>query len=638
MKRIDELDTLIINTVGSMVIVTDRTGRIIRFNEGGSRILGYSVDEVLGKIIWDFLPPPEYRQRTKERFLKLLEGGSLDVDAVWVGKSGERKYLTCSCMGARGESGQVEYTVGTGIDATARVLAEQALRESEERFRTTFNDAAIGMALVDESARYVQVNRTFCQMLGYSEEELLKTDFASLTHPDDRGKNLDLLHKLFGGEIPAYVLEKRYITRANAVIWVQVSASLATRGEGRAARVIGMFENISERKAARDKLEEAYAQMRLMNETLELRVAERTGESRARAEELSRSEKSLREQTHILRSILDSMGDGVLVADCQGNFVLVNPAAERISGPMVPGRKTLDERLNQPIFFRPDGQTRYGPTELPMARSMRGEPVDDFEALIRREGQPEVWTSTTGRPLRDETGEIKGGVIVMHDVTDRKRHEAELLESEQHYRDLAESHLRLAREVEHRVRNNLQGLLGLLSVMRDRAQDVQSLADAMEARLGALRHVHELLAQTQWSPVGLRTLVGGALNTLKHMAPCMTIPVHVEGPDVYIAPRQVLPLTLVLVEWFTNSCKYGAHSVPTGQLHIQWRTIREGEAIWVSLTWTERGGPPTPEKIIPSLGTELVQGFVRRELKGRSQLKYPPQGVEHTIEFALAAD
>lgn len=639
-----DLDTLIIETVGSIVVVTDRQGRIIRFNAAGTRILGYQPHEVIGKIISEILPAPEYQPAARQHFAQLMAGETLEFPCVWLTRDGQRKQLAFLCKGVRGPSGRIEYAIGSAIDMTESVAAQQALRESEERFRTVFNDAAIGIALIDETGHYLHVNRAYCELVGYEMDELLKTDLQSITHPDDREPNLKLVNQLVNGEISNYIFEKRYITRSGEVLRVQVSSSLASGGAGRPATIIGLFENISERKRTQET-------MQALNETLERRVQERTAALHARTEELARSEATLREQSRILQSILDSMGDGVYVADGTGRVTMMNPAAEQLTGPIAPGSETIAERARRPWFFESDGVTPLDATELQLYRSAHGERMDDEEVLIRRPGFGQIWVSATGRPLLDESGNMRGAVLVVRDVSERKRNEADLrqanaslekanallTESEHHHKQLADSHLRLAREVEHRVRNNLQGLLGLVGAMRDRAPNVRAFADAMESRLMAMSHVHQLLAQRQWTALDLRALVDGSLDILRHMAPHAAL-THVAGPETFISPQQVLPLTVVLVEWFTNSCKYGPHSAAGGRLDIHWDITSDNGVHLVRLHWTERGGPPIRAPITPGLGTELVQAYARRELAGRCELRYPPEGADHLIEFGMRPD
>jgi PAS domain S-box-containing protein len=642
-----DLDTLIIDTVGSIVIVCDREGRIVRFNNAATRILGYTADEVIGKRLCETFAMPENQRRCWERFHLTLTGETIEADAVWLSRSGEKKNISFHCRGARGPSGEWEYSVGTGIDITARVAAEKALCDSEQRFRSMFADAAIGIALVDRHGCYIDVNRAFCELTGYSEDELLALNMLSITDPDDIPKNAELFQSVFEGKRQSYVFEKRYIRKDGQRVEVQVSASLGDEIQG-LPTMIGLFQNVSERKKAEEAQRDAYAKIQQFNEILERRVEDRTRELKSRTEELARSEQSLRDQTMILRSILNSMGDGVFVANAAGKLMLMNPAAERMTAPVGPGVETVQERARQPWFFHKDGITPYRPKDLQLYRSIRGESADDEALLIRRPGKPDIWASATSRPLLDEKGEIQGAVLVSRDVTERVKNEAavrdanirleranaSLRQSEGHYKELAESYLRLAREVEHRVRNNLAGLLALISVMRDRESDAKSFADSIEGRLSAMKHVHELLAQAGWTRVNLRDLIDGALAILRHMAP-FPAETRVCGPDVSIGPTQVLPLTLVLVEWFTNSCKYGAHSVENGRLEITWDAIGEIGTQRIRLTWKEFGGPPVGAPIKPSLGTELVEGFVCRELAGRCELRYPSHGADHEIEFPI---
>lgn len=638
-----EMDRLIIDTVGSLVIIADKQGRIVRSNPAFKRLLGYELDDIYGQFIWDVLTLPEHRQRAMERFARTMKGESFTADAVWQGAGGRRKHVSFLLRGAPGEDGSIQYSIGTGFDVTARVEAETALADSEQYFRNMIEHAAIAIAVVDSAGRYLHVNPEFTQLTGYSAQELLSRDLLSITHPDDRSRNRTLVEAVFQGQRQTYVLEKRYIRKNGEVVLVKVSASLASSGPGKAPMLIGLFENITERRRSEEAQARALEEVRLLNETLEQRVKLRTAELQARTEDLARSEQSFRDQSRILRLVLDSMRDGVFVADETGQVVLLNPAAERMTSPITPGAQTVQERARKPWFYRSDGVTPYRPEEMQLWRSTRGEVIENEDVLIRRESRPDIWVSGTSQPLREENGQIRGAVLVSRDITERRRHEEDLLvanqtlrERERHFRELAESHLRLAREVEHRVRNNLAGLLGLVSLMRERATDVKSFADAIQGRLSAMRHVHELLADRCWASVTLAELIGGALATLRHLAP-FPVAAKLRGDEIFIPARQVLPLTMVVVEWFMNSCKYGAHSVPSGAVEISWERAAEPPP-GVKLCWREEGGPPITGPVVASLGTELVNGFVSRELRGRCELTYPPTGVEHCIEFPLQAE
>lgn len=141
-------------------------------------------------------------------------------------------------------------------DLSARWEAEQALRESAERFRGAFDFAAIGMAIVSPVGRWLRVNRSLCNILGYSNEELLAADWQSITHPDDLEIDLIVFRKLIEGELPFIHIEKRYVHKTGKVAWVMVSASLVRDAKGDPMYSVVQIQNITQRKEA----EEAHRQ------------------------------------------------------------------------------------------------------------------------------------------------------------------------------------------------------------------------------------------------------------------------------------------------------------------------------------------------------------------------------------------
>jgi two-component system sensor kinase FixL len=149
--------------------------------------------------------------------------------------------------------------------------------------------------------------------------------------------------------------------------------------------------------------------------------------ARKRIEErLRQTNDALREQTNILESILNSMGDGVIVADADGKVVLFNPEAERLVRKGL-GDVTLQNWLQKQQTYMPDLLTAYPTTNHPLLETIEGKNVDGAEMLLGRDGSgPYMWLSCTGRPLVDRDGKIRGGVLVMRDVTDRRTMEKQI--------------------------------------------------------------------------------------------------------------------------------------------------------------------------------------------------------------------
>jgi PAS domain S-box-containing protein len=134
------------------------------------------------------------------------------------------------------------------VDMTERKLAENLLRESEERFRGMFAAAATGIAISTPHGRFLQANTAYCRMLGYSEEELRTRDFASLTHPHDLHLNLKLRDELLAGERDNFVMEKRYLKKDGGIVWIRQSVSATHEDGGEIGTLVVIAENITERK------------------------------------------------------------------------------------------------------------------------------------------------------------------------------------------------------------------------------------------------------------------------------------------------------------------------------------------------------------------------------------------------------
>ena len=150
-----------------------------------------------------------------------------------------------------------------GRDITDRKRAEDALRESEERFRGTFENAAVGIIHNDSAGRFLRVNERYCAIVGHPREELLQKAFHEITHPDDLPNNVALYMAMMRGESPGYTLEKRYLRKDGSPIWVELFSSLQRDAAGRPAYAIGVVQDISERKRLEEELGKVHARLEL---------------------------------------------------------------------------------------------------------------------------------------------------------------------------------------------------------------------------------------------------------------------------------------------------------------------------------------------------------------------------------------
>jgi PAS domain S-box-containing protein len=229
----------------------DSQGRIIRVNEAACRSLGRSREELLSLSIPDI--DPLFRKEAWEAFWEELKSrGTMAFETQHQTKQG--RIFTVAITANRVEFDGKEYSFALVHDITERKRADESLRESEERFRATFENAGIGMALVDMQGRPIKSNPRLRQMLGYSEEELSRMVFTEFTHPDDRELDWGLYSELVTGKYEKYEIEKRFLNKGGGMVWGLLTASLVKDSDRRPVCAVAMVQDITERKRTEREL------------------------------------------------------------------------------------------------------------------------------------------------------------------------------------------------------------------------------------------------------------------------------------------------------------------------------------------------------------------------------------------------
>jgi two-component sensor histidine kinase len=179
----------------------------------------------------------------------------------------------------------------------------------------------------------------------------------------------------------------------------------------------------------------------------------------------------------------------------------------------------------------------------------------------------------------------------------------------------------LSRELNHRVKNTLANVLSILSLTRRRTDDIDDFADSLEGRIRALSATHDLLTGTDWGTTPIRAVIEAELQ---HCRTSLEQTLRIDGPPVELAPNDALSFGLAVHELATNAAKYGALSVPGGEVAVSWTMLDEHLA---EITWRERGGPPVAQTRRRGFGTELIEKIVSHELRHPVTLDFAPEGV-----------
>jgi two-component system sensor histidine kinase/response regulator len=226
---------------------------------------GYTAEEAMELSLAETLPPALLERATKVLAEELDKEGRPDSDPFRSRtlevenycKDGSTIWTEIKVTLLHDASGTLTGILGVTRDISERKRAEDVLRETEARFRSAFDNAPIGMALVAPEGRWLQVNRALCDILGYSEAELLAGSFQAVTHPDDLETSVAQAQRVLAGELGFYQNENRYMHKQGHIVWALLSVSLVRDSTGKPLYFVSQVQDITRRKRAEAELQQA---------------------------------------------------------------------------------------------------------------------------------------------------------------------------------------------------------------------------------------------------------------------------------------------------------------------------------------------------------------------------------------------
>ncbi len=446
----------ILNQVHDAVFLHEVDGRIIYVNQTMLQIYRVSADEALGfSIAADYSSPENPNDQLKSIWERVIAGESQLFE--WKARRPhDGSLFDVEVFLTRMRLQDRNVILATVRDISERKLREEALKSSESELRALFEQAAVGVGLAEtRTGRFVKVNQKYCDIVGYTREEMLKLSFHEITHPDDHEVDRKNVTSMLKGELREFSREKRYFHKNGNIVWINLTVSpMWAIGEDPRYNIV-VIEDITERKLA---------------------------------------EQALRREQEFNRALLENIVDGVVACDANGRLAIFNRTAREWHG--MEALALLPERWSAYYdLFDSDGITPLPTESIPLRRAFNGEHIRDVPMSIVAKGTPARHILASGGPFFDSNGQKLGAVSVMRDITQRKqteevlrRNEAELekyrrelqLLTAQLMRAQEDERRRLSRELHDDVNQRLGMLIVDLELL---GQKLMSSPDGTSAQL-----------------------------------------------------------------------------------------------------------------------------------------------------------
>jgi len=462
----------------------DLKGNYTFFNDSLCEDHGYSRQELMG-MNYKAYTTPETAKRAYQFFNEIYRTGrpKRSLDHVIIRKDGSRRIIDMSISLMLSPSGEPIGFWGVGRDVTERIEAEQALKKSEERYRTILDTMEEGYFEDDLKGTLTFINDAGCRLMGYDRDELIGMTYRNYSSPETARHMYEVYHRIFESGNPEFMMDYEIIRKDGSVRTHQANAALLRdhAGEPKGFRIL--VRDVTERKKAEDAL--------------------RLSEER-------------------YRTILDTMEEGYYEVDLKGSFTFVNDAGCRLLG------YERDELvgMNYRNYHSPETARHMYEVYHPMFETGKTEFLMDYE-VIRKDGSVRTHQANS-TILRDHAGRPKGFRVLARDITERKRAEDEKakLEAQLLQAQKMESVGRLAGGVAHDFNNMLSVILGYTELIKLRLEpDNPLLHDLMEIERAAGRSkdiTAQLLAFSRKQiisprPMNLNDLISSTQKTLARL-------------------------------------------------------------------------------------------------------------------------
>ncbi len=387
----------ILNTAGSLIVVLQRDGRIVRFNRACERLTGYSFHEVRDKYIWDLLLVAEEADAVKKVFDNLLSGlFPSTAEYYWLTCNGDRRLISWSNTAMLDKAGRVKYVICTGIDITERRRAEERVLRERERLFVTLSSIGDAVIAVDKDGRITMLNPVAETLTGWGMEEALgwplEDVFRIINEYTGEPAENPVKKVLADGKIVGLANHTALITREGEIRSIADSAAPIRDAAGNIFGVILVFRDVTEEKLQEEALKASEARLRL---------------------------------------ITDNMRDMISQTDERGVLIFVSPSVKSVLG------------YNYLDMVGKNAFELVHPEDLENVINVIQNAITTFSAVrmeyrCKHANGTYIWLETVGNPVFDEGTRFAGIILGSRDITQRKLAEGELINAHQQLLDIIE--------------------------------------------------------------------------------------------------------------------------------------------------------------------------------------------------------
>lgn len=554
----------------------DLDDNITSWNKGAERMFGYTAIEIVGKPSLCLIPPGK-REEEAIIMARVRAGETLDpVETVRQSKAGHKFDVSITPSPIRNRAGEIVGISKIVRDISARKQVERSLNSANATFEQMVNNSAFGIYCVDADFRIALVSagarkvfRNVRPLIGHDLADALRILWPEPAASEFIAK---FRHTLETGEpyhSPNTIENRHDIGEREAYDWKIERMVLSDGRPG----LVCHFYDFSERQ---------------------------------------KFEAALRESEQRFRGTFENASVGIAHVSLDGDWLDVNDTLCTLLG--YTRAELMETRLDK-VRHPDDHVLDAGRIEELVSGTVSS---IQYEERYRHKDGSIIWLGGSVGLQRDESGHPAYLIHVIRDVTERK--------AAQEHQDF------LLHELSHRSKNQLAVISAMTRQTARGAASVEDFRSVFEQRLHGLAVSIDMLVNQGWSGVPLRELIDRQLETFKGDDNRLLC----DGPDVTINSVAAESIGLALHELSTNSLKYGAWSVPDGQVSIQWEFQPGDDGRLLALTWVERGGPPVKPPTHRGFGQTVIEHLVAQKLKAEVSLTYPVEGLEWTLLLPIA--